>query len=216
MFVQKMNHRVSSRIGRSEIGALCSCTPRTSAGVGAYRGNSVGSPVSSTDPVRRTSIIAWRLVQPTTFFIIPMFDHARTIIYQLSHHTLCITLRPGGNPGLSHMIGASTILKVRSALTLLCHNFPLLNLTMWSSISSLLLVLLVCDPAVAQTGRNLDQFTYRSTSGSEYGPEDWDQVLCPDKTTCVSSNILAKRRHSSDWTTLLTLILLLFCKDWVA
>jgi hypothetical protein len=37
----------------------------------------------------------------------------------------------------------------------------------------------------AQTGRDLDRFNYRGTDGTDYGPEDWDQVSCTDTETCL-------------------------------
>ena len=45
-----------------------------------------------------------------------------------------------------------------------------------------LLILLL--PAIA--AQNDDLFNYGSTTGSNYGPEDWDQVACDDLATCVS------------------------------
>ena len=48
------------------------------------------------------------------------------------------------------------------------------------------MLLLAC-PAGAQSGRNLDRFNYRKTADNDYGPEDWDQVMCPDESSCVSS-----------------------------
>lgn len=32
-----------------------------------------------------------------------------------------------------------------------------------------------------------DLFNYRSTSGNDYGPEDWGKVSCDNLETCVSS-----------------------------
>lgn len=48
-------------------------------------------------------------------------------------------------------------------------------------------MLLLAVPAASQAGRNLDQFNYRKTVNNDYGPEDWDEVLCPDKSSCVST-----------------------------
>ena len=31
-----------------------------------------------------------------------------------------------------------------------------------------------------------DDFNYRSTSGDDYGPKDWNKVECRDLDTCVS------------------------------
>jgi hypothetical protein len=31
-----------------------------------------------------------------------------------------------------------------------------------------------------------DTFNYRSTSGRDYGPNDWDEVSCNNLATCVS------------------------------
>jgi hypothetical protein len=31
-----------------------------------------------------------------------------------------------------------------------------------------------------------DTFNYRSTSGKDYGPDDWNQVSCNNLATCVS------------------------------
>jgi len=49
-------------------------------------------------------------------------------------------------------------------------------------------MLLLTFPAVsAQTGQNLDQFNYRTTVNNDYGPEDWEEVSCPDESSCVST-----------------------------
>jgi hypothetical protein len=53
----------------------------------------------------------------------------------------------------------------------------------------LLLLFLQYGLALAQSGRNLDQFNYRSTKGSDYGPADWDKIQCPDNNVCVSFSI---------------------------
>lgn len=35
-----------------------------------------------------------------------------------------------------------------------------------------------------------DTFNYRSTSGRDYGPQDWDEVSCNNLATCVSDIFL--------------------------
>jgi hypothetical protein len=46
--------------------------------------------------------------------------------------------------------------------------------------------------------RNLDQFNYDTTVvddvHSDFGPEDWGQIQCPDLATCVSYKRNLKRR----------------------
>ena len=53
----------------------------------------------------------------------------------------------------------------------------------------MLMLLSSASPAAAQTGRNLDQFNYRETvrddNHADFGPRDWDKVMCPDEETCV-------------------------------
>ncbi|EEC49975.1 predicted protein [Phaeodactylum tricornutum CCAP 1055/1] len=50
---------------------------------------------------------------------------------------------------------------------------------------SFLLWSLVASFATAQEGSNLDRFNYRGTEGTDYGPEDWDQVSCSDTENCL-------------------------------
>jgi hypothetical protein len=42
--------------------------------------------------------------------------------------------------------------------------------------------------------RNLDQFNYDTTVvdavHSDFGPEDWGQIQCPDLETCVSKSAI--------------------------
>ena len=49
------------------------------------------------------------------------------------------------------------------------------------------LMIWIASPAAAQSGRNLDQFNYRKTIGNDFGPANWDEVMCPDESSCVSS-----------------------------
>jgi hypothetical protein len=61
---------------------------------------------------------------------------------------------------------------------------------MRSYLTSFLLLLSFTTIAIAQQNRNYDQFNYVATVQddlhNDFGPEDWDQVQCPDLDTCVS------------------------------
>jgi hypothetical protein len=52
---------------------------------------------------------------------------------------------------------------------------------------------------VQSQDRNLDQFNYDTTVvdsvHSDFGPEDWGQIQCPDLETCVSKTWTRKRRR---------------------
>lgn len=52
----------------------------------------------------------------------------------------------------------------------------------------LLFILLACPCVVVLGANNNDRFNYRETLGSDFGPEDWNQVTCDDPSKCVSSD----------------------------
>ena len=63
----------------------------------------------------------------------------------------------------------------------------------WRSLDNKMKLLLIVLPAIA--AQNDDLFNYGSTDGSNFGPEDWDQVACDDLATCVSCSQCNKAKQ---------------------
>jgi len=80
--------------------------------------------------------------------------------------------------------------KIFTPLPIISEVAPRSTMVSFTTSPWWLLLLSSASLTAAQTGRNLDQFNYRETvrddNHADFGPRDWDQVMCPDEETCVS------------------------------